>query len=237
MIERKDSMNDQANLWFLENVDLLDLMCPTKTPHLEEKHSPNIFKKDQFIYFPDEPSNHVFLIANGRVKIGSYSNNGKEVIKAILGEGELFGELALTGEGVRSDFALSLDNDTRICQMNIEDMQEMMKGSQPLSLKIFKLMGLRIKKIERRLESLVFKDARSRVVEFLYELAQERGQKVGFETMVKNHFTHKDIASLTGTSRQTVTTILNELKEKNLINFDRRRILIRDMDKLGAELV
>ena len=120
--------------------------------------------------------------------------------------------------------------------MNIDDMQVMMKSNQPLSLKIFKLMGLRIKKIERRLESLVFKDARSRVVEFLYELAEERGQKVGFEIMVKNHFTHKDIASLTGTSRQTVTTILNELKEKNLINFDRRRILIRDMNKLSAEL-
>jgi CRP/FNR family cyclic AMP-dependent transcriptional regulator len=50
--------------------------------------------------------------------------------------------------------------------------------------------------------------------------------------MMKNYLTHKDIAALTGTSRQTVTTILNELKEKNIINFDRRRILVRDMDKL-----
>jgi CRP-like cAMP-binding protein len=49
---------------------------------------------------------------------------------------------------------------------------------------------------------------------------------------MKNYLTHKDIASLTGTSRQTVTTILNELKDKNIINFDRRRILVRDMDKL-----
>lgn len=226
-------MNDQSNLWFLEKVDLFDLMCPNKSANLEDKHLPNTFKKDEFIYFPEEASNHVFMIASGRVKIGTYSDNGKEVIKAILGEGEIFGELSLTGEGVRSDFAQALDNDTRICQMKIEDMQEMMKDNQPLNLKIFKLMGLRIKKIERRLESLVFKDARSRVVEFLKDLAEERGQKVGFETMIKNHFTHKDIASLTGTSRQTVTTIMNELKEKNLINFDRRRILIRDMEKLN----
>ena len=89
-----------------------------------------------------------------------------------------------------------------------------------------------MRKVERRLESLVFKDARSRVVEFIREMAEEKGQKVGFETMIKSHLTHKDIASLTGTSRQTVTTILNELKEKNIINFDRRRILIRDMAKL-----
>lgn len=58
------------------------------------------------------------------------------------------------------------------------------------------------------------------------------GKKVGQETMIPTTLTHKDIASLTGTSRQTVTTILNELKEKNLINFDRKKILIRDLDKL-----
>ena len=79
------------------------------------------------------------MIAAGRVKIGTYSDNGKEVIKAILGEGEIFGELSLTGEGVRSDFAQVLDNETRICQMRIDDMQAMMKDNQPLNLKIFKL--------------------------------------------------------------------------------------------------
>jgi CRP-like cAMP-binding protein len=87
--------------------------------------------------------------------------------------------------------------------------------------------------MERRIESLVFKDARTRIVDFIRDMAEERGQKVGFETMIKNHLTHKDIASLTGTSRQTVTTVLNELREENIINFDRRRILIRDMDKLA----
>ena len=86
--------------------------------------------------------------------------------------------------------------------------------------------------MERKVESLVFKDSRTRIVEFLRDWADEKGKKIGYETMMKNYLTHKDIASLTGTSRQTVTTILNELKDKNIINFDRRRILIRDMDKL-----
>lgn len=199
---------------------------------MEDQHTPNIFKKDEYIYFPDEPSEKVYMISNGRVKVGTFTADGKEIVKAILAKGELFGELALAGEGKREDFAVAMDDETRVCPMTTDDMQDLMKDNQTLSFKILKIIGFRLKKMERKIESLVFKDARTRIVDFLREMAEERGQKVGFETMIKNHLTHKDIASLTGTSRQTVTTILNELRENNIINFDRRKILIRDMDKL-----
>ena len=225
-------MNQDNSIWYFENVDLYDLLCPHKVPSMQEKHTFHHYKKDEFIYFENEPSEHIYLIAKGRVKIGSFKEDGNEIVKAILGHGEIFGEMALTGEGRRGDFAQALDEDTTVCPMGIEDMQELMKENKPLNLKIFKLIGLRIRKLERKIESLVFKDARTRIIEFLKEMATERGQKVGFEVMFKNHLTHKDIASLTGTSRQTVTTVLNELKENNIINFDRRRFLIRDMDKL-----
>src|SRR5690606_767435 len=102
-----------------------------------------------------------------------------------------------------------------------------------LSFRLLKLVGLRLMRMERKLELLVFKDARTRIIEFLKDSAAWKGKKVGFETMIPTQLTHKDIASLTGTSRQTVTTILNELKEQNLIYFDRRKILIRDLDKLA----
>ena len=224
--------NSGSKLWYFENVDLFSILCPTKTPSMSEKHPMTKYGKDEYIYFPEEPSRHVFMIASGRVKIGGQTDDGKEMLHAILGEGEVFGELALTGEEKRRDFAQAMDNNTQICPMTIEDLEELMVENKTLSLKLYKLIGLRYRKLERKLESLVFKDARSRIIEFLKDMAEERGQKVGFEMMIKNHLTHKDIASLTGTSRQTVTTILNELKEKNIINFDRRRILIRDMEQL-----
>jgi len=225
-------MSDTSGIWYFENVDLFSILCPRKTPGMTEKHPITKFGKDDYIYFPEDPSKHVYMIATGRVKIGGHTDDGKEMLRAILGEGEVFGELALTGEEKRKDFAQAMDNNTTICPMTIEDLEELMIDNKPLSLKLYKLIGLRYRKLERKLESLVFKDARSRIIEFLKDMAEERGQKVGFEMMIKNHLTHKDIASLTGTSRQTVTTILNELKDKNIINFDRRRILIRDMEKL-----
>jgi len=225
-------MNRDSNLWYFENVDLYDLLCPHKVPSIKEKHSFHYFNKNEYIYFEDEPSKYIYLIASGRVKIGSYKEDGKEVVKAILSTGEIFGELALAGEEKRQDFAQSLDDKTAICSMSISDMQQLMANNRPLNFKIIKLIGIRIKKLERRIDSLVFKDARSRIIDFLRDMAIEKGKKVGYEVMFRNYLTHKDIASLTGTSRQTVTTVLNELKEKNLINFDRRRFLIRDMDKL-----
>ena len=226
-------MNRDSNLWYFENVDLYDLLCPHKVPSIKEKHSFHYFNKNEYIYFEDEPSKYIYLIASGRVKIGSYKEDGKEVVKAILSTGEIFGELALAGEEKRQDFAQSLDDKTAICSMSITDMQQLMANNRPLNFKIIKLIGIRIKKLERRIDSLVFKDARSRIIDFLRDMAIEKGKKVGYEVMFRNYLTHKDIASLTGTSRQTVTTVLNELKEKNLINFDRRRFLIRDMDKLS----
>ena len=225
-------MNQNSNIWFFENVDLYELLCPHKVPSMKDKHTFHYFKKNEYVYFEDEPSKYIYLIASGRVKIGSYKEDGTEAIKAILGAGEIFGELALAGEERRQDYAQALDDNTTVCPMNIQDMQELMANNQPLNLKIIKLIGIRIKKLERRIDSLIFKDAKTRIIEFLREMALEKGKKVGFEVMFRNYLTHKDIASLTGTSRQTVTTVLNELKEKNLINFDRRRFLIRDLDKL-----
>lgn len=225
-------MAENSSLWYFENTDLFNVLCPHKTKGLEDTHDMNNFKKDQFIYFTEDASKYIYMIAEGRVKIGNYTSDGKEVVKAILAKGEVFGELALTGEDKRTDFAQAMEN-TMVCPMSIEDMQRLMVDDKELSFKIFKLIGFRIKKLERKIESLVFKDARTRVVDFIRDAAEWKGKKVGFETLVPTKLTHKDIASLTGTSRQTVTTILNELKDKNIINFDRRRILIRDLDKLS----
>ena len=85
---------------------------------------------------------------------------------------------------------------------------------------------------EKRLESMILEDARSRIINFIKNLANEHGTQVGFETLVKHHMTQQDIANMTGTSRQTVTSILNDLKNANLIYFNRKSILIRDLNKL-----
>jgi CRP/FNR family cyclic AMP-dependent transcriptional regulator len=225
-------MSNTAALWYFESVNLYQILCPHKVKTMADKHTYHYYKKDQFIYFPDEPASHIYMIVSGRVRIGHYQEDGKEIITAILTTGEIFGELALAGEEKRRDFAQAMDPNTTICPLSLKELNELMLENKDLSFKILKLIGLRLMKLERKLELLVFKDARTRVIEFLKDSASWKGKKVGYETMIPTRLTHKDIAALTGTSRQTVTMILNELKEKNLINFDRKKILIRDLEQL-----
>ena len=222
----------ETGIWFFEEVNFGNIFCPQKIIELDHRIEHKTYPKGGPVYLVGESSDYIYIVKVGRVKIGTYSEEGKEIVKTILSPGEVFGELALTGEAQRRDFAVALDTDTVVCLMTIDDMRSRMADNQELNLNIFKMVGDRMRKLERRIELLISKDARTRVIEFLRDMAEEKGKKVGFEMMIPNHLKHQDIASLTGTSRQTVTTILNELKEKNIINFDRRKILIRDLEKL-----
>lgn len=225
-------MQNASALWYFESVNLYNILCPHKVKSMAKNHEFLHYKRDEYIYFTDQDADHIYMIVNGRVKIGHYLEDGNEVVKSILTEGEIFGELALAGEEKRLDFAQALDNKTTICPLSLSELKNLMKNDKELSFKILKLVGFKLMRMERKLESLVFKDVRTRVIEFLKDTAASKGKKVGFETMISTRLTHKDIADLIGTSRQTVTSILNELRESNLIYFDRTKILIRDIDKL-----
>lgn len=192
--------------------------------------------KGKYIYFPDDPSKVVFLLKKGKVKIGTYSDDGKEIIKTILEPGEIFGELSIIGQEKRKDFAQALTTDVRFCAIGVEEMKEILLTSPKLNFEITKTIGDRLQKIERRLESLVFKDARQRILEFILTNAQEKGTAVGYGLKFKHDLTHQDIANLTATSRQTVTIVLNELREMELINFDRKSLLVHDTKELEAEV-
>lgn len=225
-------MSENSKLWYLENLNLFDGMDKSEMKMVEEQTKMKEIEKGQYLYFPEDPSTSVFFLKKGRIKIGSYSEDGRESIRAVLNPGEIFGELSLIGEEKRNDFAQAIDDEVLVCAMGMRDMERMMEGNTKLSIKVTKLIGLRLKKTETKLNDLLFKDARQRIVDFVKTMAIEQGQKVGDEIMVKHPFTHQDIANLTASSRQTVTTVLNDLKEKDLLYMERKKFLIRNIDKL-----
>jgi CRP-like cAMP-binding protein len=199
-------------------------------------HNYHEYKKGEYIFQAEDTADKIYLINNGRVKIGSYNDSGKEITKAILSKGEVFGELAIVKPGKRGDFAMAMEN-TDCCIIHVNQMQELMREHSGLSIFLMKVLGSRALQMESRLESLVFKDSRSRIIEYLIELVEKRGERVGYEHVVRKFITHQEIANLTATSRQTVTTVLNDLRNRNLITFNRRRLLVRDFDALKDEVM
>ncbi|MCB0524057.1 MAG: Crp/Fnr family transcriptional regulator [Saprospiraceae bacterium] len=187
----------------------------------------------QFIFMPDETSDYICFLVSGKVKTGTFSPEGREVIKEILSPGAMFGDLALGGETSRSEFAQALHDEAEYLVVKVSDFQQIMQGNQRLVFACMKHLSQRLQRVEERLAKLVLKDARERIIEFLVETAGREGRRVGFETLVKHHLTQQEIASLTGTSRQTVTSVFNDLKKSNLIYFNRNSILIRDVEKLA----
>ena len=228
-------MTDES-IWYLENIDVSGIFCSEKINKTSVNHVQKDFKKGDYIYMPDQSSDKIFFISSGRVKIGNFGESGKEITKAILDKGQVFGELSMIGEEVRRDFAYAMEDST-ICMLTTDEMRGLMKEHSNISLFFMKIMGSRVLEMESRLESLVFKDSRSRIIEYLIKLVQSRGQRVGYEWVVRRFITHQEIANLTATSRQTVTTVLNELRAKELITFNRKRLLVRDLDKLADEVI
>lgn len=189
--------------------------------------------KFQFIFMPDESADQIYVLGKGRVKTGTFSADGREVIKEILQPETLFGDLALAGETKRSEFAQALHDEVEYLSIKVTDFQELMQQNQRLVFACLQHLTQRLQRVEERLAKLVLKDARERIIEFLVETAGKEGRRVGYETLLKHHLTQQDIANLTGTSRQTVTSVLNDLRKSNLIYFNRNSILIRDIEKLA----
>jgi CRP/FNR family transcriptional regulator, cyclic AMP receptor protein len=226
---------EKSNMWYLENIDAEGIFCPQKLGSPSKTHAHKVFKKGEHIFEPNEASDKLYFISSGRVKIGTDTQGEKSITKAILEPGEIFGEMAMMGESHRRDFAIALE-EAHICEISRDAMTSLFMEHNPLYLFMMNLIGSRAQQMEKRLESLVFKDSRSRIIEFLVDLNERKGSRVGYEWVVRRFITHQEIANLTATSRQTVTTILNELKNKNLITFNRKRLLIRDLEKLQSEL-
>ena len=226
-------MERNAKIDFFSKLELFQSLNQAELSQLADYAQFQQVSRYHFIFVPDEPADQLYFLVQGRVKTGTFSGEGREIIKELIAPQHLFGDLALAGETLRSEFAQGLHDGASFLTVQLKDFQQLLHGNQRLLFACMQHMSQRLQRVEERLANLVVKDARERIIEFLQNTATQEGRRVGFETLVKHHLTQQEIASITGTSRQTVTSVFNELKRSNLIYFNRNSILIRDIDKLA----
>ena len=209
------------NIWYFDNINLYGVLCPTELKKYESKDGHyKLYKKGDFIYFKEDPCSTIYLVTKGKVKIISYTEEGDEIVKSVLSKGEIFGEKALLGENEHDDFALAASG-TTVCQVKLEDMHDLMRKHNKINIHIYKLIGLRLKRLERKLQAMLFKDVKARLKDFILDLAKEKGKEKKGEIYIEHPFTQKDIADLIGARRETVTSTLIELKNEGFLEYTR----------------
>lgn len=187
------------------------------------------YPADQVILLENDWGSSVYFILEGWVKIRTYNLEGKEVTLNILGKGELFGEMAPLDEVPRSTDVITLSS-TAISRMPAQSFVQLLKSEPLLGIRLAKLMARRLRQVNRRLR-LRESDSQARVVDILLFLAEGQGRAAQQGVEIPN-LPHRELSSLSGLARETVTRVLSKLEKKGLIERDRTVLRIVDLSAL-----
>ncbi len=216
----------ERRLWYIKNAALFSWLDDEEQQALARRSEMVSCRRNTRLFFAEEPSDNVYLVKEGRVKLSRANAEGREVILDILGPGEIFGELALAGEGRRSHNAEALD-DTLVCIIACRDFEELLRRHPEMALRVMKLIGLRRRELEMRLEDLVFQPLAGRLTIALLWQAQRHGITEA-DGSVRIPISQKDMAYLIGASREAVAEQLAELKRQGLVKTSYRTIRLTD---------
>lgn len=226
-----NQMKEKSKIWYLQKINLFKEMTSEEMGTLDRMTKMESVRKKTPIFFPGDPSQQVYLLKEGRVKISRISEEGREVTIALLEPGEIFGELEVLGDSPRDTLAEALD-DSQICVVNKELFLQMIRSKPEFSFRLTKLIGMRMQKIESRVEDLVFKDVPARLAHLLLDLAKNYGRETPQGTFLQIKITHQEIANLIGSIRETVSAILGEFKRDGWISFEGRQMTLLRSDLL-----
>jgi CRP/FNR family transcriptional regulator len=217
----------------IRNYDLFSHISEVEYEELNLIHHFIEAKKGDYVYFDSAFHNKLYFLKGGTIKIGYVDDDGNEVIKEIIREGEVFGQFSLERNNLNGEFAKAHKGDVSLCAFNIEDFEQLLKKKPELAFHFSKQVGQKLRKFETRLINLLHKDVKTRLIGFLVMLAREEGETIDADSYtIQNFLTHDDIAQLIGSSRQTVTTMLNELEATNFISVNRQVIQIPSVKSL-----
>jgi CRP-like cAMP-binding protein len=186
------------------------------------------------LYSPHNPTETLFILKRGRVRIFRVSADGRALTTAIIVAGTIFGEMVLLGQSMHDNYAEALD-EAVVCVMSRTGVQTYLLTDPRISARITEILGQRLREMEQRLTDAVFKTVPQRIAATLAALAgQQRRYGISGRAPVVA-LTHEQIAALVGTSRETATKILGDFAARGLIRLGRGRITLLDPDRLREQ--
>jgi len=192
------------------------------------------FAKKETLFHQGDPGEEFMILTEGSVKVELMNSEGKELTLTILTPYQFLGELALLDDVPRSATVISMESSV-LLSINKRDFARMLESYPRMSVPMLRQLTRRVRVLTDDIASMAFLDSYSRVTRKLLTLAGEMGQETPEgHVVIDQSLTHQQLANLVGTTRETVTKILNEMKDNGLLSIRRHRITILDSEELIA---
>ena len=209
----------------LKKVSLFQNVEDSELQKVASLLSPRDCPKDTHIVTQDEPGDAMFIIAKGRVKVVLYGDNGREVILTLLKAGEFFGEMALLDDLPRSANVIAHE-DSQVLVLKRDQFAEHIKSSATTALNVMAELSRRLRRADEIIGNLATLDVYGRVAHIMIDLAKKDGEEVEEGILIRERPTQQDIASMIGTSRETVSRVLSEFQKRGFVEMRGREILL-----------
>jgi CRP-like cAMP-binding protein len=187
--------------------------------------------KGGILFKEGDEGEHVYVIVDGKLKLGTSSGDGRENLLSILGPGEMFGELSLFDPGPRTSTATAV-TDAKLLSLSHEKLIPWLKGNPEVSLHLLARLAQRLRRTNEAVGDLVFSDVPGRVAKALMDLGSRFGKQTDDGLFVHHDLTQEELAQLVGASRETVNKALADFAGRGWLKLDGRAVLITDVERL-----
>ena len=194
------------------------------------------YKKGEIIILQDTSVEGLYILVSGRLRINRSSEDGRVKVLAILSPGDIIGEMSLLDDESASATVETME-DSRLILIRKEDFQAMLLRYPLVTIEIARILGRRLRSADKEIEELAFYSVKNRLIEALIDLANRHSERTSSGIRVSLRITHQDLADMVGSSRETITRIMNLLERDQLIVNEGGYIVIKDINRLKTYLL
>lgn len=212
--------------------DFLNQLAPGDHDALLQLAERKRFSKGDFVFCAGDPGKNVYFLLGGRVKIYELSPLGREVILWFCFPGEIFGLAEVARGGGRVVYAQACE-DSEVLAVSQKQFRAFLKAHPDVAFLSMQVLASRLRVLGEVLANLVSDDVNTRVAKLILRLGARYGKRVGKEIHLDIPLTHQEIADMVGTTRQTVTAVLGQLKRQGVLSIDSHRIQIESEELLS----
>jgi CRP/FNR family cyclic AMP-dependent transcriptional regulator len=188
--------------------------------------------RGHIVFREGDAGDRLFVILDGKVKIWRSAADGRENLLAVLGGGDMFGELSLFDPGPRTA-SVSAVTDSRLASLDHDDLRPLLLDRPAVAGQLLRALAQRLRRTNESLADLVFTDVPGRVAKALLDLAEKFGTEEADGTRVQHDLTQEELAQLVGASRETVNKALSEFASRGWLQLEGRTVLLIDRDRLA----